>query len=71
MLTILPLASRLHPPDQVHATVTRLAARLGARGISHAIVEPGFQAPSAPLVLTGGLAWSWLLAGGVGTAAGA
>ena len=54
MLTILPLASRLTPPDQVHATVTRLSARLGARGIAHAIVEPGFQDPSALLIGTGG-----------------
>jgi len=54
MLTILPLASSLNPPEQVHATVSRLSARLGARGVAHEIVAPGFREPSALLIVTGG-----------------
>jgi L-fucose isomerase-like protein len=54
MLTILPLASTLNPPEQIHATVGRLSARLGARGIAHEIVAPGGREPGALLIVTGG-----------------
>ena len=54
MLTILPLASSLNPPDQVRDTVSRLSRRLADAGVPHDMVAPGFESPSALLVVTGG-----------------
>lgn len=54
MLTLLPLASSLNPPDQVAAAVNRLAARLAKLGVSHRIVGAASDRPDALLVLTGG-----------------
>lgn len=52
MFKILPLASSFHAPDQVRATVARIAGSLGSRGIPHDIVPAG--PASALLIVTGG-----------------
>ena len=52
MLKILPLASRFHSPEEVHATVANLAKALQARRIAHAFVESG--PADALCIVTGG-----------------
>lgn len=55
MLTILPLASGLNPPDDVRASVARVCARLDAAGAGHRIAAPGEpEPPDALLIITGG-----------------
>ena len=52
MFRILPLASSLHPADQVRKTTERLTALLAGQAVPHRLADP--PSANALLVLTGG-----------------